>query len=135
MISPKVWTRALLVLLAIGLVIFVIAGWNSLWDRLPWSDASRRERAEASRDIAKSEAASAQLEAKGAAEQLERVETYHSRVEVIRDLTRDAQEQARSAPDATQPLDPVRASRLRTADDGLCHNAPAICSPSPAPAS
>jgi hypothetical protein len=131
-ISPKVWTRGLLILLVVGCALLAFAGLKGLYDRLPWSDTSRRERAEASRDIAQSEGVSAKLEAQGNADQLDRLEDYHAKAGRAHDLTRAAQEQARSAPDASTPLDPDRAARLRDADDGLCRLSPGLCAP-PAP--
>jgi len=54
-------------------------------------------------------------------------ETFHTREVVLRDLTRQAEIEARNAPDAETPLDPARVDRLRAADHRLCSAYPAIC--------
>lgn len=59
-------------------------------------------------------------EATGQAEIATATETFHTRETFIREGTAQAIAEARSAPDAATPLDPLRADRLRTADDRLC---------------
>lgn len=72
-------------------------------------------------------------EAVGNAEIAAATQTFHTREVVIRDLARQAETEARTAPDAETPLDPDRVARIRAADDRLCIVAPSICaSPDPA---
>lgn len=72
-------------------------------------------------------------EATGNAEIAAATQTFHTREVVIRDLARQAETEARTAPDAETPLDPDRVARIRAADNRLCIVAPSICaSPDPA---
>ena len=67
-------------------------------------------------------------EATGQAEISTAVERHYSRETIIREGTSEAVAQARSAPDAASPLDPMRADRLRAADGLLCQQiGPASC--------
>ena len=66
-------------------------------------------------------------EAVGQAEIAQATQTFHTREVVIRDLARQAETEARTAPDAETPLDPDRVARIRAADHRLCIVAPAIC--------
>ena len=60
-------------------------------------------------------------------------QTFHTREVVIRELSRNAEIEARTAPDANTPLDPDRVARIRAADNRMCIVAPSIC-PDPDPA-
>jgi hypothetical protein len=72
-------------------------------------------------------------EAVGQAEIAAATQTFHTREVVIRDLARQSETEARTAPDAETPLDPDRVDRIRAADNRLCIVAPSICaSPDPA---
>jgi hypothetical protein len=72
-------------------------------------------------------------EATGNAEIAAATQTFHTREVVIRDLARQAETEARTAPDAETPLDPDRVARIRAADYRLCIVAPSICAnPDPA---
>ena len=72
-------------------------------------------------------------EAVGNAEIAAATQTFHTREVVIRDLARQSETEARTAPDAETPLDPDRVARIRAADHRLCIVAPTICaSPDPA---
>ena len=66
-------------------------------------------------------------EAVGNAEIAAATQTFHTREVVIRDLARQAETEARTAPDAETPLDPDRVARIRAADHRLCIVAPSIC--------
>lgn len=66
-------------------------------------------------------------EAVGNAEIAVATQTFHTREVVIRELSRQAEIEARTAPDAETPLDPSRVDRLRSADNRLCSAYPAIC--------
>ncbi len=54
-------------------------------------------------------------------------QTFHTREVVIRELSRQAEIEARTASDAETPLTPDRVGRLRAADHRLCSAYPAIC--------
>ena len=66
-------------------------------------------------------------EAVGNAEIATATQTFHTREVVIRELSRNAEIEARKAPDAETPLDPDRVARIRAADHRLCSAYPAIC--------
>jgi hypothetical protein len=66
-------------------------------------------------------------EATGNAEIAIASQTFHTREAVIRELSRQAEIEARTAPDAETPLTPDRVGRLRAADNRLCSAYPAIC--------
>lgn len=93
----------------------------------------------AKRAVAKAERLEGQVstlvrEATGQAEISTATETFHTREIIIREGTAQAIADARNAPDATTPLDPMRADRLRIADGLLCQQiGPASC-PSADPA-
>ncbi len=72
-------------------------------------------------------------EAIGNAEIAAATQTFHTREVVIRELSRQAEIEARTASDAETPLDPNRVARIRAADHRLCIVAPSICAnPDPA---
>ena len=66
-------------------------------------------------------------EAIGNAEVAVATQTFHTREVVIRELSRQAEREARTAPDAETPLTLDRVGRLRAADHRLCSAYPAIC--------
>jgi hypothetical protein len=66
-------------------------------------------------------------EATGNADIAAATQTFHTREVVIRELSRQAEIEARTASDAETPLDPDRVGRLRAADHRLCSAYPAIC--------
>ena len=66
-------------------------------------------------------------EAIGNADVAVATQTFHKREVVIRELSRQAEIEARTAPDAETPLTPDRVGRLRAADNRLCSAYPAIC--------
>lgn len=118
---PKLWRYVLIIGLVIGLVILVANLWNGLWSFLPWSAESRLQRSESAREYAESNASARTLESQGNAEQIQRVETFHRQEVVLRDLTEQSINEARSAPDATDRPSPEYADALRAADERLCH--------------
>jgi len=79
------------------------------------------------RDRAESEAAARGLEVEGEREQAARVDTFHRQVVEIHTITAEAVSQARSAPDAEDPLETDRAVRLGDHDRRLCQLAPRSC--------
>lgn len=129
------WLKvAATVVAAIAVVALVSHQWDRLTAWWPWSDESRLERAERkvedlSDRLATSEAnaAARAAEAEANADQVRRVETHHRQVIELRDLTDPVIHEARSAPDASTPLDPDRADRLREHDRRLCGLVPDVC--------
>jgi hypothetical protein len=78
-------------------------------------------------DRLESEVSVLEREATGNAEIAAATQTFHTREVVIRDLSRQAEIEARTASDAETPLDPDRVARIRAADNRLCIVAPTIC--------
>lgn len=115
-----------LILLAIAAVL-ILAGWNSFARHIPFTPQWSAHRAEARADYAEQDATNRGLEADGNAETLTRVETYHTRETIYRDLAHQAETEARTAPDADTPLSDERAARLRAHDLRMCSEFPAIC--------
>ena len=99
--------RALLIALA---VVVAWAGFQTI----------RAGRLKAEAVALRAENATLEREAVGQAEISTAVERHYSRETIIREGTSEAIAQARSAPDAATPLDPMRADRLRAADGLLC---------------
>lgn len=130
------WVKAVAVCLAALVVIAAAAHqWDRLWAWLPWSAEARLERVVRDRDRWAAEAAAHAAEARLLSEQLRRVETIQRRVVDLHDLTAPVIHEARSAPDASQSLDPDRAGRLRDHDRRLCDLAPGVCAAGSAAAS
>jgi len=124
-LTPLGWLVAgIALLMAIGLLAW---GWNNLWSWLPWSGEARLDRAEARAETAESDANARRLESEGNAAQVARTETYGDIRIRVEGVTAEAITQARSAPDATDPLSAERAARLRDHDRSLCDIAPASC--------
>jgi hypothetical protein len=126
-ITPTGW----LVIAAVAAVLFGLAGLarpSFLGFKFdPFGiDARKLDRLE-------SEVSVLEREATGNAEIAAATQTYHTREVVIHDLARQAETEARMAPDAETPLNADRVARIRAADNRLCIVAPAIC-PSPDPA-
>jgi hypothetical protein len=126
-ITPTGW----LVIAAVAVVLFGLAGLarpsflGLKFD--PFGiDARKIDRLE-------TEVSVLEREAVGQAEIAAATQTFHTREVVIRDLARQAETEARTAPDAETPLDPDRVARIRAADNRLCIVAPSIC-PDPDPA-
>ena len=124
-LTPLGWLIAgIALLMAVALIAW---GWNNLWAWLPWSAEARLDRAEVRADHAESDAAARGLEAQGNAEQVRRTEAYGDIRVRVEAATAESITQARSAPDATEPLAANRAARLRDHDRRLCGLAPASC--------
>jgi hypothetical protein len=115
--------------LAAGLVFLVIVAGHGLglhWD--PFDLAGRRLRAaEARAGIAVADAGARRLESEGLADQARRIEHHHQQAVAVERVTSAAAAQARSAHDASTPLDPARADRLLRHDRELCRLAPVVC--------
>jgi len=126
-ITPTGW----LIIAAVAVVLFGLAGLarpsflGLKFD--PFGiDARKMDRLE-------NEVSVLEREASGNAEIAVASQTFHTREVVIRDLARQAEIEARTAPDAETPLDLDRVARIRAADHRLCEVYPAIC-PAPDPA-
>jgi hypothetical protein len=91
-----------------------------------------RDRQETRAETAESDASARGLEVEGERALSTRVDTYHTQVVEVRDMTARAETEARSAPDAAQPLAADRAARLARHDDGLCDTRPSVCGAAPA---
>jgi hypothetical protein len=121
-ITPTGW----LVIAAVAVVLFGLAGLarpsflGLKFD--PFGiDARKIDRLE-------TEVSVLEREAVGQAEIATATQTFHTREVVIRNLSRQAEIEARTASDAETPLTPDRVGRLRAADHRLCSAYPAICS-------
>ena len=87
---------------------------------VPFTPQWQGKRAIAKVAVLEGQVSTLEREATGQAEIATATETFHTRETIIREGTAQAIAEARSAPDATTPLDPMRADRLRAADDRLC---------------
>ncbi|MFN4295745.1 MAG: hypothetical protein ACK4FB_02810 [Brevundimonas sp.] len=126
--SATGWIKAAGAVLAALVLMSVVAHqWDRLWSWLPWSDARRLERVIDQRDRLAAEADAMRAHIELLTRQARRVETVHRQVIDLRDLTDPVLLEARSAPDASIPLDSARADRLREHDRRLCDLAPGAC--------
>jgi hypothetical protein len=106
-------------------------GFGLRWD--PFGLAERRlAAAQVRAAVAESDAAARGLEVEGAAEQAVRADRHHQQAVSVAVATDRADTEARTAHDASLPLDPARAARLREHDRRLCELAPAVCAAAPA---
>ncbi|MBX9460309.1 MAG: hypothetical protein KL785_03585 [Brevundimonas sp.] len=119
---------------AVALAVLVIAVGHGLgvrWD--PFDLSGRRARAaEARAAVAAADAGARRFESEGMAGQARRLEHLHQQAVTVARETAAAAAQARSASDASIPLDPARADRLLRHDRELCRLAPAACGPAEA---
>ena len=111
-----------LVLVGLALVALLGIAGRGLglrWD--PFGFQQRRvERAEARAAWAETDVAARRAEVAGQAAQAIHLETHHRHIQAVERATVAAVTQARSAEDANDLLDPVRADRLRAHDRELC---------------
>jgi len=122
-LTPLAWT------LAVGLAVLVVLafghGLGLRWD--PFGLTERRlEAAVTHAAAAESDAAARSLEVEGAARLALRVDAHQQQAVSVARATDHAAAHARSAHDASTPLDPARAARLREHDRRLCGLAPAV---------
>jgi hypothetical protein len=128
-LTPLGWSLAVAVLFMAALALG--HGLGLRWD--PFGLAGRRlAAAEARAATAESDAAARRLEVEGAADQVRRLDLHHQQARSVAVATVRAEIDARSAHDASVPLDPARAARLREHDRRLCKLAPAVCGPAAA---
>jgi hypothetical protein len=131
-LTPLGWGLA--VALSVAVVFALGSGLGFRWD--PLGLAGRRlAAAETRAATAEADAAARRLEVESAAEQARRLDLHHQQAVSVARAAERAGTLARSAHDASIPLDPARALRLREHDRRLCDLAPAVCdaaSPDPA---
>ncbi|MNX79908.1 hypothetical protein D3C86_1115540 [compost metagenome] len=132
-LTPLGW----LVLAGAMVVLLAVAGRGVglRWD--PFDLQQRRlEAAQAQATRAESDAEARRLEAAGRDQQAAGLEIHHRQTLAVERATVTAVTQARSAEDANDSLDPVRADRLRAHDRELCRLAPDLdgCAAAPGPA-
>lgn len=111
----------------VGALVLLLAvagrGLGLRWD--PFGLQQKRfETAQARAAEAESDAEARRIEAAGQGQQAARVEIHHRQTQAVQRATVAAVTQARSANDANEPLDLVRADRLRAHDRELCRLAP-----------
>jgi hypothetical protein len=133
MLTPLGW----LVLVGAMVILLAVAGRGVglRWD--PFDLQQRRlEAAQAQATRAESDAEARRLEAAGRDQQAAGLEIHHRQTLAVERATVTAVTQARSAEDANDSLDPVRADRLRAHDRELCRLAPDLdgCAAAPGPA-
>lgn len=113
-------------LIAVAFVI-LLSAINYGLSYLPFTPQWNAKRAAASAERLRDQVSSLERTAEGNAAIGQAVDTYHTREIVIRDVTSQAINEARTAPDADTPLSDERADRLRRADGILCQSGP--CTP------
>lgn len=112
-------------ILAVGLALALIAvrGLGLRWD--PFGSQSRRlARAEAQADLARSDARARALEVEGERHARARSDELHRQAAAVEASVAHTLTEARSAPDANDPLPADRGERLRAHDRELCRLAP-----------
>lgn len=131
-LTPLGWLAV--VAAAVLLLAIVGRGVGMRWDPFGLQQW-RLEVAQARMTRAESDAEARRVEAAGQAEQLGRVEIHHHQTLAVERATVAAVTQARSAEDANELLDPVRADRLRAHDRELCRLATDLdgCAAAPGP--
>ena len=127
-LTPLGWGLAAALVLAVLLAMG--HGLGLRWD--PFGLAGRRlAAAQARAATAEADAGARRLEVEGAADQARRLDLHHQQAVSVAVATDRAQTDARSAHDASTPLDPARAARLREHDRRLCELASAVCGAAP----
>ncbi|MFK0298904.1 hypothetical protein ACIQTU_06755 [Brevundimonas sp. NPDC090276] len=132
-LTPLGW----LALVGAAVVLLAIAGrgLGLRWD--PFSLQQKQlETVQARATQAEYDAEARRIETAGRAQQAARAEIHHQQTLAVERATVAAVTQARSAEDANELLDPVRADRLRAHDRELCRLEPDLdgCAASPGPA-
>lgn len=120
-LTPLGWLA--LVGAAVLLLAITGRGLGLKWDPLGLQQR-RLEATQARATQAESDAEARRIETGGQAQQAARVEILHRQTLAVQRATVAAVTQARSAEDANDPLEPVRADRLRAHDHELCRLAP-----------
>jgi hypothetical protein len=107
--------------------VLALAALNHFAGFLPFTPQWSARQAVAKAERLEGQVSTLEREATGQAEIATAVERHYERETIIREGTAQAIAEARSAPDATTPLDPMRADRLRAADFRLCDQFPGFC--------
>ena len=110
-----------------ALALLLLFGANHALRFVPFTPQWTAHRAAAKADRLEGQVSTLEREATGQAEISTATETFHTRELVIREITAQAETEARNAPDATTPLPQERADRLRLNDRRVCLQSPAIC--------
>lgn len=124
--GPAAWG---LCLVAVAVAVVALGhGLGLRWD--PLDIAGRRLRiTETHAAASASDALARRLETEGLADQARRLDQSHQQAVAVTRATAEATTQARSARNASTPLDSARADRLLRHDRELCRLAPAVCAP------
>lgn len=128
--TPKVIAYAVVCVLILAGVLAVVSFLSDPFGIKSWWN----DRQEVRHERVESNAVARTLESEGNAAQVQRVETFHRQTITVRDLTAQSVNEARSAPDANEPIDPARFERLRAADRELCDTT-GLCAAAPPDAS
>jgi len=120
-LTPLGWLA--LVAAAVLLLAVTGRGLGLRWDPLDLQQR-RLEQADARAAQAESDAEARRIETAEQTQQAARLEIHHRQTLAVERATVAAVTQARSADDANDPLDPMRADRLRAHDRELCRLAP-----------
>jgi hypothetical protein len=107
--------------------VLALAALNHFAKFVPFTPQWSARQAEAKAERLEGHVASLEREATGNAEITNATQKHHGREVALRELSRQAEIEARTAPDAETPLDPDRVARIRAADNRLCIVAPSIC--------
>jgi hypothetical protein len=121
---------ALYALMALAL----LWGLNSALGYVPFTPQWQAKRSAAKVEQLTTTVDTLQREAAGNAEIGRAVEAYHTREVIYRDIQSQADHEARSAPDASDPLPAERLARHLRNDERVCLDATFTCSPLDAPA-
>lgn len=120
MTSAKAIRWAFICLAAVVAVFFLLNAANNVLSYVPFTSQWNARKAVAKVERLEGQVSSLEATATGNAEIGQAAETLHSQTVVIREITAEAQVEARNAPDADTPLTDERANRLRAADERLC---------------
>ena len=123
--SPLGWAGV--VAAVVALVIFTV-GFDAVMARILFTAQWRAQRAVADAVYAEGDAAAQTLTAEGERTLRRSESAWAAQQAALAAITAAATTEARSAPDANEPLPADRADRLRDHDRELCRLAPASCS-------
>lgn len=130
--TPFHWTLAAIAgVCLLAAAYLVLTGIGFRLDPFNWTEA-RADRAEAAATRANANAAARSAEAAGARHTTRLAEQAAAERAAVDQVATRLETEARTAPDASVPLDTARADRLAAGDRRLCDRRPAACR-SPAP--
>lgn len=132
-LTPWGWAAAGLAALLLFVVTAGALGFR--WDPLRLTER-RLARSQAELAVARADVAARRIEQAAEAGQRARLDAHHRQTTAVTALTAAAEADARSAPDADQPLDADRTRRLHDLDRRLCGLAADLegCAAAPGPA-